>query len=208
MADETEPQHVRTYPPPQAFAAAARVPSMDEYRRQYRRSIDDPDGFWAEVAGAFRWQRPFDRVLEWVSPDAKWFVGGRLNVAENCLDVQVTAGRGDKVAVLFEPEPVGEPVRRITYRQLLADVCRFANGLKTLGVKRGDRVTIYLPHVPEAVVAMLACARIGAAHSGHLRRLLEPVDRRPAERRPEPLRRHRRRRVPAGEHRPAEGERR
>ena len=165
MSDGTGQTEIRTYLPPPAFAAAARVPSMDDYRRQYRRSIDDPDGFWAEVAGAFRWHRPFDRVLEWQSPDAKWFVGGRLNVAENCLDAQVAAGRGDKVAVLFEPEPVGEPVRRLTFDQLLADVCRFANALKALGVKRGDRVTIYLPHVPEAVVAMLACARIGAAHS-------------------------------------------
>ena len=165
MSDEIDPPEIRTYPPPPAFAAAARVGSMDEYRRQYRRSIDDPDGFWAEVAGAFRWHKPFDRVLEWKTPDAKWFVGGRLNVAENCLDVQVAAGRGDKVAVLFEPEPVGEPVRRLTFNQLLVDVCRFANALKAIGVKRGDRVTVYLPHVPEAVVAMLACARIGAAHS-------------------------------------------
>ncbi len=165
MSEVTEPQAVRTYPPPPAFAAAARVGSMDEYRRQYRRSIDDPDAFWAEVAGVFRWHRPFDRVLEWNSPDAKWFVGGRLNVAENCLDVQIAQGRGEKTAILFEPEPVGEPVRRITFNRLLADVCRLANALKAMGVRRGDRVTIYLPHVPEAAMAMLACARIGAAHS-------------------------------------------
>ncbi len=168
MSDGIEPQAVRTYPPPPAFAAAARVGSMADYHARYRKSLDDPDAFWGEVAAAFRWHRPYDRVLEWKTPDAKWFVGGRLNVAENCLDVQVEQGRGDKVAILFEAEPVGPggpQVRRITFGQLLADVCRFANGLKSLGVKRGDRVTIYLPHVPEAVVAMLACARIGAAHS-------------------------------------------
>jgi acetyl-CoA synthetase len=168
MSEVTETQAVRTYPPPAAFAAAARVGSMDEYRRMYRQSIDDPDGFWADVAKAFRWSKPFDRVLEWESPNAKWFVGGQLNVAENCLDVQVDQGRGDKTAILWEGEPTGPggpEVRRITYRHLLADVCRLANGLKSLGVRKGDRVTIYLPHVPEAAVAMLACARIGAAHS-------------------------------------------
>ena len=151
-----------------APAGLARAGSMDEYRALYRRSMDDPDGFWADVAGGLRWSRPFDRVLDWSSPDAKWFVGGRLNVAENCLDVQVERGRGEKTAILFEGEPVGDggpEVRRVTYRQLLADVCRFANGLRSIGVARGDRVTIYMPHVPEAAVAMLACARIGAAHS-------------------------------------------
>jgi acetyl-CoA synthetase len=168
MSDGIESQAVRTYPPPPAFAAAARIGSMDDYRKQYRQSIDDPDAFWSNVAKAFRWHKPFDRVLEWNSPNATWFVGGKLNVAENCLDLQVDQGRGDKTAILWEGEPIangGPEVRRITYRQLLADVCRFANGLKSLGVKRGDRVTIYLPHVPEAAVAMLACARIGAAHS-------------------------------------------
>ena len=168
MSEVTETPAVRTYPPPPAFAAAARVGSMDDYRRQYQRSIDEPEAFWADVAQAFRWRKPFDRVLEWNPPDAKWFVGGQLNVAENCLDVHVEQGRGDKTAILFEAEPIGPggpEVRRITFKQLLADVCRFANALKVIGVKRGDRVTIYLPHVPEAAVAMLACARIGAAHS-------------------------------------------
>ncbi len=168
MSDGTESQAVRTYPPPPAFAGAARIGSMDDYRKQYQQSIDDPATFWANVAKHFRWSKPFDRVLEWNSPNAKWFVGGHLNVAENCLDAQIDQGRGDKVAILWEGEPVangGPEVRKLTYRQLLADVCRLANGLRSLGVKRGDRVTIYLPHVPEAAVAMLACARIGAPHS-------------------------------------------
>ncbi len=112
MSDGIEPQAVRTYPPPPAFAAAARVGSMEEYRREYRRSIYEPEKFWADVAGAFRWHRPFDRVLEWNTPDAKWFVGGRLNVAENCLDVQIEQGRGEKVAILFEGEATGRAGRR------------------------------------------------------------------------------------------------
>ncbi len=159
----------KRYPPPAAFAAAARVKSMDQYRAMYRQSIDDPAAFWAGVVSAFHWDRPYTAVLEWTPPDAKWFVGGQVNVAYNCLDHQVEQGRGDKVAILWEGEPMpagGDPeVRRVTYRQLRDDVCRFANGLKSLGVKRGDRVTIYLPQVPEAAVAMLACARLGAAHS-------------------------------------------
>ena len=162
---EQQPAAVRTYPPPPAFAAAARVGSMDEYRRLYRQSLDDPATFWSDVAANLKWQRPFDRVLDWSVPDAKWFVGGAVNVSENCLDLQVEQGRGDKTAILWEGEPVGEPIRRITFGELLADVCRLANGLRSLGVAKGDRVTIYLPHVPEAAVAMLACARIGAVHS-------------------------------------------
>ncbi len=165
MSDATVPHAVRTYPPPPAFAAAARVPSMDEYRRLYGQSIDDPAAFWSDVVRGFTWQRPFDRVLDWSPPDAKWFVGGAINMAENCLDAQVAAGRADTTAILWAGEPVGEPVRRITFGDLLADVCRLANGLRSLGVAKGDRVTIYLPHVPEAAVAMLACARLGAVHS-------------------------------------------
>ena len=171
MAEAIEAPEVRTYPPPPAFAAAARVGSMGEYRRLYRQSMDDPDAFWAGVAAGLAWQHPYGRVLDWSPPDAEWFVGGAINVAENCLDAQVTQGRGDKVAILWEGEPVGPDgnggpeVRRISYRDLLADVCRLANGLRSIGVRKGDRVTIYLPHVPEAAVAMLACARVGAVHS-------------------------------------------
>jgi acetyl-CoA synthetase len=164
----TSPEQPRLYPPSAVFSAGAHVKSMDDYRRMYKRSIEDPEGFWADIAGAFRWTRPWDRVLDWRLPDAKWYVGGRINVADNCLDRHVDAGRGERIAILWEGEPIagGVPeIRRITYTQLTEDVCRFANGLKSIGVRRGDRVTIYMPQVPEAAVAMLACARIGAVHS-------------------------------------------
>ncbi len=159
----------RTFPPPEQFQRQARVQSMEEYRTIYDRSIADPEAFWGEQANELRWQRPWDRVLEWNEPYAKWFVGGKLNASENCLDRIIDSGRGDKTAILFEGEPVDgttpTDVRKISYCQLRDDVCRFANGLKKLGVAKGDVVTLYMPMVPEAAVAMLACARIGAAHS-------------------------------------------
>ena len=129
----------------------------------YERAEADWQGFWAEQAGALDWFRPWDTVLEWDLPFARWFDGGTLNVSYNCLDRHVAAGRGDKVAFHWEGEP-GD-TRTITYAQLLADVCRFANVLQGLGVGRGDRVAIYMPMIPELPVAMLACTRIGAAHS-------------------------------------------
>ena len=167
---ESSQQENRLFPPPKAFAEKARVASMDEYRKLYRRSIDDPDGFWREQARALHWFQDFHTVCDFKAPDAKWFVGGKTNLAYNCLDRIIDAGKGDKVALLFEGEAVdakGEPtdVRSITYSQLRDEVCRFANGLQALGVRRGDVVTVYMPMVPEAVVAMLACARIGAPHS-------------------------------------------
>jgi acetyl-CoA synthetase len=153
----------RVFPPPAAFAREAHVKSLDEYRALYRRSVEDPEGFWGEQAQALRWSRPWDRVREWNPPHARWFVGGRLNLSDNCLDRQVEGGRKDKAAIVWEGEP-GE-VRVVTYGELLSEVCRFANALKALGVKPGHRVGIYMPMVPEAAVAMLACARIGAPHS-------------------------------------------
>ena len=161
----------RRFDPPSQFQQQARIQSMDEYRRMYQRSIDDPEAFWAEQADELRWTRRWDSVLEWDEPYAKWFVGGKINASENCLDRIVDSGRGDKTAILFEGEPVEndgktpKTVRKISYRKLLDDVCQFANGLKKIGVKKGDVVTLYMPMVPEAAVAMLACARIGAAHS-------------------------------------------
>ncbi len=129
----------------------------------YERAGADPEGFWADQAAALHWFEPWHTVLEWDLPFAKWFVGGTLNVSFNCLDRHVDAGLGDRVAYHFEGEP-GD-TRTITYAELLADVERFANVLKGLGVRRGDRVAIYMPMIPELPVAMLACTRIGAAHS-------------------------------------------
>jgi acetyl-CoA synthetase len=149
----------RTFPPPDEFKADALVTdwSLHEQAEQ------DLEGFWAEEAGRLRWTKPWDQVLEWNLPFAKWFVGGQLNVSDNCLDRHVEAGGGDKVAYHWEGEP-GD-TRTITYEQLRDDVARFANGLKSIGVQRGDRVNIYMGMVPELPVAMLACARLGAAHS-------------------------------------------
>jgi acetyl-CoA synthetase len=153
----------RVFPPPESFSRSAHLKSLEEYRRLYDRSVKDPEGFWAEQAGALAWSRKWDRVLEWNPPFAKWFVGGTLNISENCLDRHVASGRGDKTAILWEGEP-GE-TRAVTYAELLREVGRFANVLRALGVEKGDRVGIYLPMIPEAAVALLACARIGATHS-------------------------------------------
>ncbi|MBB5234938.1 acetate--CoA ligase [Deinococcus budaensis] len=152
----------RVIAPPGDFVARARV-SRGEYDQMYRRSLDDPDGFWSEVAGELAWMTPWERVLDWEEPHARWFVGGQTNVAYNALDRNVQAGRGDKRAIVWEGED-GE-VRTLTYAELLREVSRAANALTALGVQKGDRVTLYLPLIPEAAVAMLACARIGAVHS-------------------------------------------
>jgi acetyl-CoA synthetase len=149
----------RTFPPPDEFKADALVTD----RSLYEQAEQDLEGFWADEAERLHWVKPWDRVLEWDPPLAKWFVGGQLNVSDNCLDRHVEAGGGDKVAYHWEGEP-GD-TRSITYAELRDDVARFANGLKSIGVQRGDRVNIYMGMVPELPVAMLACARLGAAHS-------------------------------------------
>jgi acetyl-CoA synthetase len=155
-------KETRRFPPPAEFAAKANVPAA-ERERLAAWADRDPDGFWAEMAKSLDWTKTWTRVLDWSNPPfAKWFVGGELNASANCLDRHL-ATRGDKTAILFEGEP-GD-TRTLTYRQLHAEVCRFANALKKLGVAKGDRVTIYMPMIPEAAVAMLACARIGAVHS-------------------------------------------
>ena len=156
-------QERRVFPPPAAFASRARVKSMAEYEALARRAAEDPDGFWAEIAGELHWQRPWDRVLEWSLPDARWFAGATTNLAYNCLDRHLAGPRRDKPALLWEGEPGDQ--RRLTYAELHAEVCRAANALVGLGVAAGDRVAIYMPLIPETVVAMLACARIGATHS-------------------------------------------
>ena len=160
----------RVFPPPAAVSAGAWINSRQQYDRMYRESMDRPEEFWAKIAGELHWFKKWDRVLQWNLPNAQWFIGGTTNLSYNCLDLQIERGRGGKTAILWEAEPPTKPgnggqIRRITFEQLRKDVCRFANGLKKLGVKKGTRVTIYMPMIPEAAVAMLACARLGAVHS-------------------------------------------
>jgi acetyl-CoA synthetase len=167
-AIESAQQETRLFPPPAEFAPDAWISSREQYEQMYRESIDRPDEFWSRIAGELHWFKRWDKVLDWTMPNAKWFVGAQTNLSHNCLEHQIAQGRGDKTAILWEGEPLadGQPeIRRISYNELKSEVCRFANGLKSLGVKKGDRVTIYMPMVPEAAVAMLACARLGAAHS-------------------------------------------
>jgi acetyl-CoA synthetase len=153
----------RKFPPSAAVKARALLSDQAEYDRLYARSIQDPDAFWGEIARKeLTWTRPFTKVLEWKSPWARWFDDGELNLSANCLDRHL-ATRADKVALLWEGEPGEE--RRLTYAELHADVCRFANVLKGLGLVAGDKVAIYMPMIPEAAVAMLACTRIGAPHT-------------------------------------------
>jgi acetyl-CoA synthetase len=163
LSIESVSQEQRVFPPPPAFAERARVASFEAYARLYERSIADPEGFFREQAGELRWTRKPEKVLEWNPPFAKWFSDGTLNLADNCIDRHVEGGRANKAAIIWEGEP-GE-VRVLTYRELLREVCRFANALESLGIRKGDRVGIYMGMVPEATIAMLACARIGAIHS-------------------------------------------
>jgi acetyl-CoA synthetase len=150
----------RTFPPSDAFKAQANYNDPEIYER----AAADPEAFWAEQAESLSWYKKWDTVLDWSNPPfAKWFEGGKLNVSYNCLDRHVEAGNGDRVAYYWEGEP-GDTVT-ITYRELLAEVCKTANALKELGIERGDRVAIYMPMILELPIAMLACARIGAPHS-------------------------------------------
>jgi acetyl-CoA synthetase len=165
----------RVFPPPQEFAAKAWIHSQAEYDALYRRSVEDPEGFWGEAATQLDWFAPWTRVLEGTAAEARWYVGGKLNLAYNCVDRHALGGRRDKVALLWEAEPYrrGEAdgegraleIRRLTYGELLDQVQRFANVLKSLGVKKGDRVAVYMGMSPELAIALLACARIGAVHS-------------------------------------------
>ena len=152
-------QEIRRFEPPAGFQDRALVSDQTPYEKAAR----DREGFWEEWARELHWFEPWDRVLEWKAPFAKWFQGGRLNVAYNCLDRHLETWRANKAALIWEGEPGDRKV--LTYRQLHREVCLFANALRSLGVKRGDRVAIYLPMIPEAAVAMLACARLGAPHS-------------------------------------------
>jgi acetyl-CoA synthetase len=153
----------RVFPPPAEFAAKAHVKSIEEYETLYRRSIEDPQRFWAEIASELHWFAPWTSVLEWNPPSARWFVGGKMNLCYNCVDRHALGDRKDKVAILWESEP-GE-TRTLTYGELYLEVQRFANVLKGLGVRKGDRVAVYMGMTPELAIALLACARIGAVHS-------------------------------------------
>ena len=149
----------RSFPPPKNWQATANIADPDIYRK----AAADPEGFWAGFAREFEWIRPWDEVLRWNPPHAEWFVGGKLNASANCLDRHVRSARRNKAAIIWEGEPGDR--RTLTYWDLYRQVSAFANVLKSLGVKRGDRVALYLPMIPELAIAMLACARIGAVHS-------------------------------------------
>lgn len=136
---------------------------LKDYESEYKRSIEDPEGFWAEVANELHWYEPWTKTFEWNYPTFAWFLGGRCNITYNCLDRNVKSGRKNKVAYIFTKEDGSE--QQITYGQLLDLVGKIGNGLKSLGVKKGDRVVVYMPLCIEGVASMLACARIGAVHS-------------------------------------------
>src|SRR5437762_10933544 len=153
----------RVFKPPPAFSGKARIKSLAQYWRMYRESIRQPAKFWTREAKELVWRAPWKKVVEWKPPFAKWFVGGKLNVSENCLDRHLVGPRRNKAAILWEGEPGDQ--RTLTYQQLHREVCKFASVLKNLGIKTGDVVSIYMPMVPELAIAMLACARIGAIHS-------------------------------------------
>jgi len=153
----------RVFPPPPDFAAHARVGSMQAYQELYDRAERNPEGYWEDVARELVWTRQWSRVLDWKPPLARWFEGGETNLSLNCLDRHLTSATRNRAALIWEGEP-GDS-RILTYQQLHRETCRFANVLLRLGVRKGDRVAIYLPMVPEAAIAMLACARIGAVHS-------------------------------------------
>src|SRR5437868_12321404 len=156
-------QESRSFPPPAEFARQAHVNSLEEYQRLYDLADTDPEAFWGAISRDLHWFKPWEKVLEWKAPWAKWFVGGQINLSYNCLDRHVATWRKNKAAIIWEGEP-GD-TRTLTYQQLHTEVCRFANVLKRVGVAKGDRVALYLPLIPELAISMLACARIGATHS-------------------------------------------
>ncbi len=153
----------RKFPPSSEFSQRASIKSLDDYDALCRRAEQDPEKFWGECGNQLSWFKPYEKVLEWNYPFAKWFVGGKINASYNCLDRHLTDGRRNKVAFIWEGEPGDSRV--LTYQMLADEVGRAANALKSLGITEGDRVAIYMPLIPEAAIAMLACARIGAIHS-------------------------------------------
>jgi acetyl-CoA synthetase len=154
----------RSFPPSAEFSAQARIKSMEDYEALYDAAAADPEGFWGDLAEKeLEWFEKWDKVLDWNPPTAKWFVGGKLNISHNCLDRHLKTWRKNKAALIWEGEP-GDS-RTLTYAQLHREVCQMANVIKSFGVQKGDVVGIYMPMIPEAAIAMLACARIGAVHT-------------------------------------------
>lgn len=153
----------RSFPPPAEFTKQAHISSEGQYDLMWNRAKVDPSGFWGEMANNLHWFKKWDHVLQGTMPETKWFVGGKINASDNCIDRHLTTWRKNKAAIIWEGEP-GD-TRVLTYQDLHREVCKFANVLKKLGVNTGDRVTLYLPMIPELAIAMLACARIGATHS-------------------------------------------
>ena len=143
-----------------------KINSFKEYKEVYKKSVEDPEKFWSDQAKTFTWRKKWTKVLQWnfKEPDIKWFVGGKLNITENCLDRHLKK-RGDQTALIWEPNDPSQPFKTYTYKELYAEVCKCANALKANGIKKGDRVCFYMPMVPELTIAVLACARIGAIHS-------------------------------------------
>ncbi len=160
---KSKPSEPQTFKPDKEFSKKARISSMAQYQRMWKESIESPSKFWSKEAAELDWQKKWDKVLDWQAPFAKWFVGGKINVCENCVDRHADGPRKNKAAIIFEGEPGDRTV--LTYAQLKREVCKFANVLEANGVKAKDRVIIYMPMIPEAAIAMLACARIGAVHS-------------------------------------------
>src|SRR6266849_6303666 len=153
----------RVFAPSPQFSERAHIPSLELYDSISKHAAEDPEGFWAQIASELHWFAPWTKVLEWELPFAKWFVGGKTNVSYNCIDRHLTTARKNKVAILWEGEPGDQ--RMISYQELHRLVSRFANVLKSRGLKSGDRAIIYMPMIPELPVAMLACARLGIIHS-------------------------------------------
>jgi acetyl-CoA synthetase len=163
-AIESVLQEDRKFPPSPEFSAEAHISSEEQYQEMWNRAKDDPSGFWGDLAREnIDWFQEFDKTLEGDMPDTKWFVGGKTNVCYNCVDRHLTTWRKNKAAIIWEGEPGDQRV--LTYQDLHREVSKFANCMKELGVETGDRVTLYMPMIPELAIAMLACARIGATHS-------------------------------------------
>lgn len=161
---ESLSQENRKFSPVSEFVKEAKIAGMDAYKEQYQKSIENPLAFWSDIANELHWFKPWDKVLDDSNaPFYQWYSNGKTNISYNCLDRHVEAGRGEKVAFYWEGEPGDK--KAFTYKELLEEVCRFSNVLKSLGVKKGDRIALYLPMIPELVFAVLACARIGAVHS-------------------------------------------